>query len=166
MTTQTIKLWDIFIIFFKISSFTFGGGYTIIPVIKDEFSIKRNLIDEEDMIDIIAVGQSGPGAMAINTSILTGYKILGRKGAIVAALGAIAPCILIITLVSYFYRQFSQNRIIQLALKGMSGAISAILLLTTYDLFKASIKKNKLYAFLAMIFLSQFRCLQIFLRQL
>lgn len=149
---NNISLMEIFLTFFKISSFTFGGGYTIIPVIKDEFSNKRNLIDEDDMIDIIAIGQSGPGAMAINTSILTGYKIRGPKGAIVAALGSVSPCIIIITIISYFYQQFSNNRIIQLALKGMSGAISAILLLTTYDLLKTALKSNKTYGIIAMIF--------------
>lgn len=149
---KKINLLEIFMIFLKISSFTFGGGYTIIPVIKDEFSSKRNLITEEDMLDIIAIGQSGPGAMAVNTSILTGYKIAGFSGAIAATLGAAIPCIVIITIISYFYKQFSENALIQTILKAMSGAISAILLLTTYDLFKQATKKYKLYAYIAMTF--------------
>ncbi|NLW52140.1 MAG: chromate transporter [Tissierellia bacterium] len=147
-----ISLWEVFLTFLKISSFTFGGGYTIIPVIKDEFSVKRNLITEDDMMDIIAVGQSGPGAMAINTSILTGYKVKGIKGALAAVVGAVLPCIVIITIVSYFYKEFRDNHTIQTILKAMSGAISAVLLLTTYDLFKNAIKENTLYAYIAMIF--------------
>lgn len=149
---KKISLLEIFLIFLKISSFTFGGGYTIIPVIKDEFSTKRKLITEDDMLDIIAIGQSGPGAMAVNTSILTGYKIAGLAGALAATLGAAAPCIVIITLISYFYKQFSENTLIQVMLKAMSGAISAILLLTTFDLFKQATKKHKLYSYVAMIF--------------
>lgn len=148
---KDISLFEIFTTFFKISSFTFGGGYTIIPVIKDEFSKKRDLINEDEMMNIIAIAQSGPGAMAISTSILTGYRVKGFKGALAAAIGAVLPCILIITLVSYFYKEFSQNRIIQLALKGMSGAISAILLMTTYNLYKNAIKKDSLYGHIAMV---------------
>lgn len=147
-----MSLLEIFLTFFKISSFTFGGGYTIIPVIQDEFSKKRQLISNEDMMNIVAIGQSGPGAMAINTSILTGYRIRGIKGAIAAVLGAVSPCILIITAVSYFYQEFSQNTYIQMALKGMSGAISAVLLLTTYNLFKTAMRYDKNYSILAMIF--------------
>lgn len=151
MKKNDISILDVFLSFLKISSFTFGGGYTIIPVIRDEFSTKRNLIDEDEMMQIIAIGQSGPGAMAINTSILTGYRLKGIKGAIAATLGAVLPCIVIISLVSVFYKQFSSNKYIQFALKGMSGAISAILLLTTYDLFKTAIKKDRVYAVISML---------------
>lgn len=151
MSEEKITLSEIFLTFLKISSFTFGGGYTIIPVIKDEFSKKKHLIDEDDMMDIIAIAQSGPGAMAISTSILTGYKIKGIKGAFAAALGAVVPCIVIISIISFFYKEFNQNRIIQLALKGMSGAISAILLLTTYNMYKNSVKKDSLYGHIAMV---------------
>lgn len=150
MNNEKISLSEIFWTFLKISSFTFGGGYTIIPVIKDEFAKNRNLIDEEDMLDIVAIAQSGPGAMAISTSILTGYKLRGFKGALAAAVGAVVPCIVIITIISYFYKEFSQNRIIQLALKGMAGAISAILLLTTYTMYKNAVKKDSLYGHIAM----------------
>lgn len=152
MKTKDLSLLNIFLIFLKISSFTFGGGYTIIPVIKDEFSTKRNLISEEDMLEIVALGQSGPGAMAVNTSILTGYKIRGFWGACAATLGAALPCIVIISIISYFYRAFSENTLIQTILKAMSGAISAVLLLTSYDLFKQAIKSSRLYPFIAMTF--------------
>ncbi|MDO5026429.1 MAG: chromate transporter [Tissierellia bacterium] len=151
MKDKDIKLSEIFLTFLKISSFTFGGGYTIIPVIKNEFSEKKDLITEDDMMDIIALAQSGPGAMAISTSILTGYRLRGIKGAFVAALGAVVPCIVIISLVSIFYQEFSQNRLIQLALKGMSGAISAILLSTTYTMYKNAVKKESLYGHIAMV---------------
>lgn len=146
-----ISLFEIFMTFLKISSFTFGGGYTIIPVIRDEFVHKRGLVREEEMLDLMAIAQSGPGAMAISTSILTGYRIKGLKGALSAALGAITPCIVIISIISYFYKEFSHNKYIQYALKGMSGAISAILIFTTYDLYKMATKSNKIYGYIAII---------------
>jgi len=66
---QDIKLREIFITFLKINAFTFGGGYTIVPVIRDEFMKKRKLIDEDEMLGLVALAQSGPGAMAISTSL-------------------------------------------------------------------------------------------------
>lgn len=149
---DNISLWELFITFLKISSFTFGGGYTIIPVIKNEFSEKRNLIDEDDMLQIVAISQSGPGALAINGAILTGYRIRGLMGALIAALASAIPSIVIITIISFFYKEFSENTYVQAALTGMSGVISAILLITTYDLFKNAIKDNKIFALGLMVF--------------
>ena len=77
---QTISLRELFTTFFRINAVTFGGGYTIVPVIRDEFMKKKGLIDEDEMLDIVALAQSGPGAMAISTSLLTGYKLRGVKG--------------------------------------------------------------------------------------
>ncbi len=150
MKEKDIKLSEIFMIFLKISSFTFGGGYTIIPVIKDEFSEKRNLITDDDMMDIIALAQSGPGALTISASILTGYRLRGLKGALVAAIGSVLPCIIIISIISVFYQEFSQNHTIQYALKAMSGAISAILLSTTYSMYKNAVKKESIYGHITM----------------
>jgi len=69
---REITLSEIFFTFLKINTFTFGGGYTIVPVIRDEFMMKKKLIDEDEMLGIVALAQSGPGAMAISTSLLTG----------------------------------------------------------------------------------------------
>ncbi len=147
-----IGLGELFLTFLKISSFTFGGGYTIIPVIKNEFSEKRNLISEDDMLQIVAISQSGPGALAINGAILTGYRIKGLAGALIAALASALPSIVIITIISFFYKEFSENTYVQAALTGMSGVISAILLVTTYDLFKNAIKNNWVFSLLLMVF--------------
>lgn len=147
-----IGLGELFLTFLKISSFTFGGGYTIIPVIKNEFSEKRNLISEDDMLQIVAISQSGPGALAINGAILTGYRIKGLAGALIAALASALPSIVIITIISFFYKEFSENTYVQAALTGMSGVISAILLVTTYDLFKNAIRNNWVFSLLLMVF--------------
>ena len=91
------SLWQIFLVFAKIGSFTIGGGYAMIPLISDEI-IKRKWLPEEDLPDIIALAQSAPGVLAVNMAIFTGYKIRGVKGSIAATLGSVLPSFLIILL--------------------------------------------------------------------
>lgn len=151
---KKIGLVDLFFIFFKINLFTFGGGYTIVPVIKDEFVEKRNLIDNEEMLDIIAIAQSGPGPMAINTSILTGFRVLGYKGGIISGLSSTLPCLIIISILYYMYAQISNNHIIKSALSAMSGAVCAILFITVFNMTKNAISKHKVFG--TIIFISAF----------
>lgn len=148
---KKITLFEIFITFFKINAFTFGGGYTIVPVIRDEFMKKRGLIDEEEMLSLVALAQSGPGAMAISTSLLTGYRLRGWKGAISALLASVLPCLIIITVIFYFYEAFSKNFWVKSALLGMGGVISAVLFLTVFDMGKAALKKHTYFALTLMI---------------
>lgn len=148
---KQISLWEIFFTFFKINAFTFGGGYTIVPVIRDEFMKKRGLIDEEEMLSLVALAQSGPGAMAISTSLLTGYRLRGWKGAISALLASVLPCLIIITVIFYFYEAFSKNFWVKSALLGMGGVISAVLFLTVFDMGKAALKKHTYFALTLMI---------------
>lgn len=139
-----ISLIEIFKIFFTINSITFGGGYTIVPIVADEFSRKRDLISEDEMYDIVALAQSGPGAMAVSTSLLTGYKLRGAAGAITALIASVLPCLIILSFISYFYVQFKTNFVIRSVLDGIGGAICAILLLTVIDLAK---KASKFYRY-------------------
>ncbi|MDO4605287.1 MAG: chromate transporter [Helcococcus sp.] len=148
---DTISILEMFVIFLKISSFTFGGGYTIVPVIKDEFSIKRKLISENEMLDIVSISTSGPGPMAINASILTGYRLHGVIGAIMAAISSAIPSLVIITIISYFYREFSTNYYVKAALTGMGGVIAATLLLTSYDMARKALKTNTIFGLIIMI---------------
>lgn len=148
---EEISLLDIFLILLKINTVTFGGGYTIMPVIKSEFSEKRNLLTETEMLDILAIAQSGPGALAINTSILTGYKLRGPKGGIIATIAGILPSLTIITIIYYFYEAFSQNLIVRYALRMMSGVISAILLHSVFSLAKTALKEDFAISLLALI---------------
>lgn len=148
---DSISLGQMFLIFLKISSFTFGGGYTIVPVMKDEFSIKRNLISEDEMIDLVAIANSGPGSMAINCAILAGYRMHGILGAVLAAVSSAIPSLVIITIISYFYRVFSENYYVQAALTGMGGIIAAILVWTSIDMIKQALKNNIYISAIIMI---------------
>ena len=148
---DSISLGQMFLIFLKISSFTFGGGYTIDPVMKDEFSIKRNLISEDEMIALVAIANSGPGSMAINCAILAGYRMHGILGAVLAAVSSAIPSLVIITIISYFYRAFSENYYVQAALTGMGGIIAAILVWTSIDMIKQALKNNIYISAIIMI---------------
>lgn len=151
MNKKKMSLLEMFFIFTKIALFTFGGGYTIVPVIKDEFSTKSNLINEEEMIDIVSIATSGPGPMAINASILTGYRLHGFIGGVVAAIASALPSLVIITILSFFYESFSKNYFINAALKGMGGVIAATLMITSYRMAKQSLQTNKVLGVCIMI---------------
>lgn len=147
---KKISLLELFLTFFRINAITFGGGYTIVAVLRDEFVLRKKLINEEEMLDLTALAQSGPGAMAINTSVLTGYKLRGALGAIVCMLSSVAPCLIIITVVSYFYQEFRSNFFVNAALLGMSGTIAAVLVVTTYNMGKNVLKQRPLFSAIVM----------------
>lgn len=148
---KEISLWKLFTTFFKINAITFGGGYTIVPIIKDKFVRDYGLMSEDEMLDIMALAQSGPGAMAISTSILTGYKLRGPIGAITTLSASILPCILILSTVSVFYEEFRTNFYVNAALEGISGVICAILLMTVYNMGKFAFDKYPVFSGAVMI---------------
>ncbi|MDO5713950.1 MAG: chromate transporter [Tissierellia bacterium] len=148
---KKISYFQLFLIFFKINAVTFGGGYTIVPIIKSEFSDKRGLILEDEMLDLVALAQSGPGAMAISTSLLTGYKLKGPLGAIISTTASVLPCLILITIISYFYQQFRSNFWINAMLTGIGGVIGAILLVTTFNMGKSALKTYPVMSGILMV---------------
>ena len=151
MDDQTCSYKSLFITFFKINMFTFGGGYTIVPVIRDEFVNKKNLIKDDEMLDIVAIAQSGPGPMAISTSILTGYRLKGWKGALTCLTASVLPCLIIISILYYVYDSISENTVAKAALGCMSGAISAVLFVTVFQMAKKALSKHKIFGTIIMI---------------
>ena len=119
--------WQLFLSTFQLSAFTFGGGFVIIPLMRKKFVEKLHWLEEEEMLDLTAIAQSAPGAIAVNASILVGYRIAGVLGALVTVLGTVLPPLLILSAISYFYVAFQSNRIVQLVLKGMGAGVIAII---------------------------------------
>lgn len=136
---------------FKISAFTFGGGFVIVPLIKKRFVNDLNWINEDEMIDIAAIAQSSPGAIAVNAAILLGYRIAGLLGAIVCIIGAILPPFIIIAIISYFYSAFRDNRIIRALLKGMQVGVAAVVLDVSVGMAHNIVKTKKAAYVLMMI---------------
>jgi chromate transporter len=140
--TDFKKLYEIFITFFRIGAFTFGGGYAMIPLIQREVVDKKKWIKEEEIIDVFAVSESMPGAIAINSSILIGYKIKGKKGACAAAIGVILPSFIIITLIAAFFARFQDNPFVKAAFKGIRPAVVALISIAAVKIGKAAIKDS------------------------
>lgn len=146
-------LLDIFFIFLKIGAFTFGGGYAMIPLIEEEIVNKKKWVTSEEIIDLFAVAESIPGAIAINTATFIGYKILGRKGAIVANIGVIIPSLTIITLIASVFSRFQDNPTVQAALLGIRSCVVALILLAAISVAKKAIRDKITFvvAVLAMV---------------
>ncbi len=139
-----------FICIMKINLITFGGGYSITPVIINEFSDKRKLIAKDEIIDLIAIAQSVPGPLAVGLCILLGYKLHGFKGALTFALAAILPPLIVISLIYTIYDKFRDNAMIRIIMNGMSAAICAILFVSSYDLAKIALKKYPIFSFILL----------------
>ena len=112
---------------FGISAFTFGGGYVILPLMREKFVDQLKWLDENEMLDLLSIAQSSPGAMAVNVSVLVGYRLAGVPGALIAILGTILPPLVIITLISMGYEAFRSNQIISLILRGMRAGVAAVI---------------------------------------
>lgn len=142
---------ELFWSFFKINMVTFGGGYAIMPIIKKIYVDEKSYLAEENMLDMIALAQSIPGAMAINTSMLVGYKLRGTKGAIVSLIGAFLPPLLVISIISMFYTFFQNNPTIQAILGGMRGAVSAVMAYSAFEMIRSLIKVNIVFSITMLI---------------
>jgi len=139
MKSQLKLLIEIFITFFKIGSFTFGGGYAMIPLIEKEVVENKKWVTPEEVVDVFAVAQSMPGAIAINSSTFIGYKISGKKGAIVATLGVILPSFLIITLIAIFFSKFQNAPAVEAVFSGIRPAIVGLISFAAVKVSKTSI---------------------------
>lgn len=111
-----------------ISAFTFGGGFVIITFMKKKFVDELHWIDEEEMLDLAALAQSSPGAIAVNAAILVGWRMAGFAGMLTAVLGTIIPPVALLSVISFFYAAFASNYYIALFLKGMQAGVAAVIL--------------------------------------
>ena len=135
--TKMISLWQIFLVFAKIGAFTIGGGIPMIAAIKSEL-VERKWLTDEDFIDIITLAQTAPGLFAVNISILTGHRLRGTKGSIVATIASCLPPFLIILLVAIFFTTFKDNEYITRAFKGIRPVVVALIGVPMIDMIKAT----------------------------
>lgn len=145
------KLWQIFKSTLYLSAFTFGGGYVILTLMKDTFVDKLKWIDKDQMLDMTAIAQSAPGAVAINASIVVGYETGGLAGMFVAILGTAIPPLIIISVISMFYEVFIANKYIASFLKGMQAAIAALIFKVSYDMGKDLLKEKSIFIPVIMV---------------
>jgi chromate transporter len=132
-----VSLWKIFLVFAKIGAFTIGGGIPMIAAIKSELT-ERGWLKDEDFLDIIALAQTAPGLFAANISILTGYKLRGTKGSIVATIASCLPPFTIILLIAMFFTEFKDNEYVIRAFKGIRPVVVALIGVPMIDMIKAT----------------------------
>ena len=131
---KNISLFQLFISMMTISAFTFGGGFVIIGMMRKKFCDELHLVSEDEILDMTAIAQSAPGALAVNSAIIFGYRLAGFTGALVSVLGTVIPPIVIISIISMIYDAFSTNHIVQIALQVMRAGVAAIIVDAVIDL--------------------------------
>ncbi len=136
-------IWQLFISFFKIGLLTFGGGYAMIPIIQKEVVEKRKWIPAGEVLDILAISESTPGPISINTATYVGFRVMGFWGSFFATLGLILPSFDIIFVISLFYEQFMTWRVVYAAFAGLKIGVIILLIMAVIKLSK-SVKRDLL----------------------
>ena len=143
-------LFELFITFFKIGLFTFGGGYAMISLVKEECIDKKKWIDNEEFLNLIAIAESTPGPIAINMATYIGYKKYKMAGAILSTIGVVLPSLIVIYIIAVFFKDFLQIKIVADAFFGIRIAVSIIIVKTAFNLIKNEIEtsNNKILTFI------------------
>ena len=151
-------LCDLYSVFFKIGAFTFGGGIAMLPILQRELVDKRKWMEDGELVDYFAIGQSTPGIIAVNVATFCGHKLAGTIGGVVATIGIISPSIIIISLFAYFIDSINQIPWIKKAMRGINAAVAANMTYAVINLGKKNIKT----AIGAFLFIASFVCVFFF----
>lgn len=134
------ELFELYCAFFRIGGLTFGGGLTMLPMLKHELVEKKGWVTEEELLDYYAVGQCTPGIIAVNVSTFIGYKRRGVIGAIFSTLGMISPSLIIVSILAMFLEQFLSNETIKHAVGGIKIVVCALMVGTVVTMAKKTVK--------------------------
>jgi len=151
--TKMKRYLDLFLVFFKIGAFTFGGGYAMIPLIRNEVVKKKNWLEDDEFMDMLAIAQSMPGPMALNTALFVGNKRFGFMGSLFSGLGIILPSFITILFIAIIFTQFKNNPIVERIFKGIRPAVVALIAAPLTGLSKSAgiSRKNAWIPFLVVI---------------
>lgn len=136
---------------FYLSAFTFGGGYVMIPLMRKKFVSEYHWIDETEMLDLTAIAQSTPGAIAVNAAILVGYRLAGFLGSLITIIGTVLPPLIILSVISIAYTAFINNLIIKYVLRGMQAGVAAVIIDVVISMVISLIKERKVIPVIVMI---------------
>ena len=131
-------LLKLYITFFKIGLFTFGGGYAMLPLIQQEM-IQHGWLTAEQFMDIVAVSQMTPGAIAINNATFIGFKLAGVPGVLATTLGVISPSLMIVLIIAAIFNKFADNKFVQRAWSGIRPAVVGLILAAVFSLGKKAV---------------------------
>lgn len=149
---QKKKLLTLFLSTLYLSAFTFGGGYVIVTLMRKKFVSEYHWIDEDEMLDLIAIAQSSPGAIAVNGAIVVGYKLAGILGIIISVIATIIPPFVVISLLSFCYEAFRTNLIVSLMLEGMQAGVGAVIGAVVYEMAAGIVHENNIFSLFIMFF--------------
>lgn len=135
---RKVRYWDLFYSFFKIGTFTIGGGYAMIPLMEEIIVDKRQWIDKEEFMNILSISQAMPGVFAVNMATNIGYNLKGVKGSVVAVVGNIIVPVAIILLLAIFFRQFRENQVVEAIFKGLRPAVVALIAAPVFSMAKTA----------------------------
>ncbi|MED4205336.1 chromate transporter [Neobacillus mesonae] len=146
-------LWSLFFTFMKISPFSFGGGYAMIPLLERAVTEKKKWAKKEEITDVLVMAQTVPGSIAVNTATFIGYRLAGLSGAVVGTLGIVIPTFIIIVLLAALFLNFQHNPIVAAALMGIRPAIVALIIYTAIKIGKTAIFdiKTLIFAVISLI---------------
>lgn len=144
------RIWTLFYSMLYISSCTFGGGFVIVTFMKRRFADELHWIDDSEILDMTAIAQSSPGAIAVNAAILVGWRVGGFFGMLAAVLGTIIPPMLILGVISLFYSAFATNKYVALVLEGMQSGVAAVICDVVCKLGAEPIKEHDVWAMVIM----------------
>lgn len=141
---------ELFWIFFKIGAFTLGGGYAMVPLIQNEIVGKKKWIEKEEFIDMLALAQSAPGALAVNTAVFVGYKIRGICGALVTAIAGLLPSVIIIWILAALFTNFQDSPYVIKSFKAIRPMVVALIAVSVYTIGKQA-KINRITIWIVII---------------
>lgn len=153
MENRNKTLLEIFLTFLRIGAFTFGGGYAMIPLIQKETVEKHGWISDKDILEIVAIAESTPGPIAVNSATFVGYRVCGFTGALCATLGVVLPSFLVITAIAFVLREFQSMKIVQYAFFGIRAGVLALILKALWSMYRQSPKNPVSYAIAAGSFI-------------
>lgn len=147
---KAVLLRKLFFSMLYISAFTFGGGFVIITFMKRKFVDELHWIEEDEILDLTALAQSSPGAIAVNAAILVGWRVAGFAGMLVAIAGTILPPMIILYVISFFYAAFASNLYVAMVLKGMQAGVAAVILDVVFSLGGKVVKEKSVLNLMIM----------------
>lgn len=155
------RLLQLFLTFLKIGALTFGGGYVMLAIIKDEICEKKKWVEEDELLKVYAIAESTPGPVAINASTYVGHKVAGLLGAIIATLGVVLPAFTIIFVIASYLNNFMDLPIVQNAFLGIKIGVSVLILFAGIDMLKKMSKTaynviSCIISFVAMVVIDLF----------
>ncbi|MBM7568157.1 chromate transporter [Paenibacillus sacheonensis] len=156
MREKVVLFYRLFSVFFRIGPSTFGGGYAMIPIMEKEIIVKRGWLTPEEMGNAISIAGSAPGGVGINAAAFIGYRVAGMPGAVAAVAGMTMPTFIIVCLLSLFYSLFAHQAKLAAALKGIHGAVIALIFIAVFKMAKTALfdRTTKLVAAAALGLLS------------